>query len=345
MDYNLRWSDLNERLRQTEAATGELAAALAELEAHQRDCGFIKDDLADVERLVFADPDDPTRTFRAQVNPKRARRHGGAGVTTPPPDEENLHDGCFLCRENIRWQQNQMQVGFEIATTQDAYHAWMNPFPLLHNHIVVAAAEHVSQEWDMAGSDSTHIDLRRMLNDLCETAGRLPSHVGFYNGVDAGASIPGHLHFQFFHRPTEDPIFPLEQRRFIESDVPDEPMIASDYPVPVALWRGTVAEVVDAASSWVRTWVKANDNRLDRLSSNFIAAGHACGSGVSLYFVPRDRDRQWWNGDKGIVGGLELLGELVLASAEECAMVASGEVDYAFIERALGAVHTPFIED
>lgn len=80
------------------------------------------------------------------------------------------------------------------------------------------------------------------------------------------------------------------------------------------------------------------------MSSNFIATGQPTDGGVSLYFIPRDRNKQWWNSDRGIVGGLELLGELVLASEEECAMLDDGRVDYAFIERALAAVHTPFID-
>ena len=221
MEYDLAWSEFNARLRETETGIGGLTAALAELEIHQRETGFIKDDLTGVERHVFRHPDDSNRFFRVQYNAKRLLRFNGSGVATPPAGVDHINDGCFLCRENIRWQQQHAQVGFEIRMTGDEYHAWMNPFPLLPNHVVIAADEHVTQEWDMDGTGGA--DLNCLLFDLCDTAKRMPGHVGFYNGVDAGASIPEHLHFQFFRRPDEDPVFPLESWAFEEPSFDDMP--------------------------------------------------------------------------------------------------------------------------
>ena len=80
MDYDLLWSNLNAELRFKETESGGLSAALAGLEKHQRKCGFIQDDLQEVKRLVFKDPQNGALNFRAQVNPKRARRKGGAGI-------------------------------------------------------------------------------------------------------------------------------------------------------------------------------------------------------------------------------------------------------------------------
>lgn len=341
MDYDLIWSNLNAELRFKETETGGLSAALAGLENHQRKCGFIQDDLQEVKRLVFKDPKNGALNFRAQVNPKRARRKGGAGIKTPPPGEERFNDGCFLCRENIRWQQNQRQIGFEITTSNDIYNAWMNPFPLLPNHVVVAARQHIPQAFKLFADDREGLELNRILSDLCETAQRLPNHIGFYNGVGAGASIPEHLHFQFFQRIPEDPLFPLEQRSFESSDGNGTPEMISNYPISVVRWRGKFKNIVSEADVWVRTW--ADENVIDRnfLTCNFIATGSPNSDEIVLYFVPRRRDRQFWNGDKGIVGGLEILGELVLASEEECALVENGIVDYGFIEDALSAVCAP----
>ena len=341
MDYDLVWSDLNAELRYAEAEAGGLSAALAILEDHQRQCGFIQDDLQGVKRLVFQHPDNRALSFRAQLNPKRARRHGGAGVTTPPPGEERLNDGCFLCRENIRWQQSQRQIGFEITTTTDIYNAWMNPFPLLPNHVVVAARQHIPQAFKLFGDEQSSLSLGRILSDLCETAQRLPNHVGFYNGVGAGASIPEHLHFQFFQRVPEEPVFPLEQRSFMSLHGKGAPEIIVDYPISVARWRGELREIVSDAQGWVPKWADAHRADRDLLTCNFIAMGSAENDNVVLYFVPRRRDRQFWNGNKGIVGGLEVLGELVLASDDECALVENGVVDYGFIEHALAAVCAP----
>ena len=345
MEYDRAWSELNERLRQTKAGGGGMGAALAELEAHQRQSGFVKDDLADVERHVFRHPGDPTLTFRVQHNPKRALRFDGSGVRTPPAKTESVNGGCFLCRENIRWQQQHAQVGFQITMTGDIYHAWMNPFPLLPNHVVIAEQDHISQEWDIDGHGHEPVTLARLLGDLCETAQHLPDHVGFYNGVDAGASIPSHLHFQFFRRPATDPVFPLERRAFNPPVEEGGPEIAAGYPVRVALWQGNVGQVVANATYWVRHWAERNHGRLDHLSSNFIAAGRGTDDHVSLYFVPRDRQKRRWNDSYGLVGGLELLGELVFSSDDEKAMLDRGEIDYFYVERALAAVHTPFFHD
>ncbi len=343
VDYDLTWSELNARLRETEAGTGGLAAVLAELEIHQRETGFIKDDLSGVERHVFRNPDDPSRFLRVQYNPKRALRFNGSGVTTPPVGVDQVNDGCFLCRENIRWQQQHAQVGFEIRMTGDEYHALMNPFPLMPNHVVFAADEHISQEWDMDGAGG--VDLTSLLFDLCDMARRMPGHVGFYNGVDAGASIPGHLHFQFFRRPDEDPVFPLESWAFEAPSSGDMPAWARDYPIPVARWQGSVEEVVGKAAAWARLWVDGNRDRIDRLSSNFIAAADGQEGAVSLYFAPRDRVKPRWNGVAELVGGLEILGELVFSSDDKRELLGTGAVDYFYVENALSSVRPRFLDD
>jgi len=354
MDYNRSWSELNERLREAETGGG-LTAALAELERHQRENGFIRDDLADLQRYAYPHPEDPARCFRVQYNPKRALRFSGAGLSTPPDDAQNLNNGCFLCRENIRWQQHQMQVGFEVNLTGDVYNALMNPFPLFPNHVVFAAAEHIPQAWDaedrkpgfgLFGHRSPGgRKLPALLRDLCELASRLPGHVAFYNGVDAGASIPGHLHFQVMRRLYTDPLFPLEQQTFHLPREDGGPEMVVDYPVEVALWRGPVARVAPDASAWVKIWAERNHARIDMLSSNFIAAGHAGDGDIALYFIPRLRERARWNGNHGLVGGLELLGELVLSTDDERSLLDHGLIDYGFVENALRSVRTPMFVD
>ena len=343
MDYARAWMDLNERLSEVVSASGGLDAALTDLESHQRQTGFIKDDLSKVERYAFEHPENPSLTFRVQYNPKRALRFLGSGVRTAPPQTENLNDGCFLCRENIRWQQQNAQVGFEISLTEDVYHAWMNPFPLLPNHVVIAEEDHISQEWDMGG-DPDKISLSRLLQDLCEMAVRLPNHVGFYNGVDAGASIPSHLHFQFVRRPGADPIFPLEQRDVLPATEDGGPQFITDYPVAVAVWRGNLTDVVSNAIAWVRRCVAGSALHHDVMSSNFIVTSHHLGSDVSLYFIPRDRRKSRWFGTNSLVGGLELLGEFVFSSEAEKALLDQGEVDFFYLEQALASIHTPFFD-
>ena len=65
------------------------------------------------------------------------------------------------------------------------------------------------------------------------------------------------------------------------------------------------------------------------------------GQNVTLYFIPRDKENQFWNGEKGLVGSLEILGELVMASEDERALIEKGNIDYFFINAALSNVSTP----
>ena len=104
LNYDLSWTSLNTKLRSSKNLGGELSAALFELEKHQRESGFIIDDLREIQRLVFNHP-TKNYSFRVQLNPKRARRHEGTGILQTPQTETFLNNGCFLCRKNIEWQQ------------------------------------------------------------------------------------------------------------------------------------------------------------------------------------------------------------------------------------------------
>ena len=322
--------------------SGSLDAALEELEHHNRESGFIKDDLAELQRHVFEHPDDPELRFRIQYNPKRAKRFEGAGVRTPPPNTKIVNDGCFLCRENISWQQKNTQVGLKVGLTDGVYHALMNPFPLMPNHLVIADESHVSQEWTVNKQSNATRDLQKILADLCRIASGLPQHIGFYNGVGAGASIPTHLHFQFFQRLPTDPLFPLEQRKFHSPKRLNDPEFSIDYPVEVARWTGDPLDVAENATRWISDWVHRNSVRCKILSSNFIASGMALDGKVTLYFIPRNRKNAHFKSLSGLVGGLEILGELVLSSHEDKKLLQRGQIDYFFCERELNHVHTPF---
>ena len=339
--YNAAWVELNAALKRIEAFEG-LGGAIAALEANQRQTGFIEDSLFDVERHVFHHPDDPSRLFRVQFNARRKARFNGAGLTEPPEGTEVAHGGCFLCRENVSWQQQGMELGFEVDVNGWTYNTWMNPFPLMPGQVVIASAVHQAQDW--AYGPNGGIDPRRLIGDLAALASRMPGYVGFYNGVGAGASIPGHLHYQFFQRPVGLPDFPLEVRlRDCQPDG-DGPAIAIDYPLPVVKWNGAAQNIADAAPGWIDGWARRNAERIYRLTANIIVSATDDGA-VTLYFVPRDRAKPRGVGMSGLVGGLEILGELVFSSAEERRLIDSGAIDYFVIENILGSVATPLFID
>jgi len=340
-DYNLAWTQLNAALKSTETVSG-LTGVISALEENQRQTGFIKDQLSDVERHVFAHPDDPSRFFRVQFNARRLARFNGAGVSAPPHGVLAAHDGCFLCRDNVMWQQQGAELGYALDVNGKAYHAWMNPFPLLPGHVVVASAVHETQEWAYAPDGGVGIE--RVICDLVALAARMPNYIGFYNGVNAGASIPGHLHYQFFARPEIGFEFPLEAYMRDHHGAGELPTIAAEYPLPVVKWDGEGKAICDGAARWLDGWARQNADRIYRLTANIIVTSDADGE-VTLYFVPRDRTRARGESMSGLVGGLEVLGEVVMSSPEERLALESGEVDYFTIEHILASVRTPLFAE
>jgi hypothetical protein len=81
-----------------------------------------------------------------------------------------------------------------------------------------------------------------------------------------------------------------------------------------------------------------------RLTANVIATADPDGI-VTLYFVPRDRGMARGTGMSGLVGGLEVLGELVFSSGEERQILDNGAMDYFAVETILGSVRTPLFTD
>lgn len=334
-EFEKAWSDLNLRLRELERGGG-LSSALRALEEHHLDNGFIRDRLQDVERHTISHPRDPGLFFRVQYNPGRARRFAGSGRNGG--ESLSLNNGCFLCRENIRRQQDGAQLGYQIMAGGRTYVALTNPFPLLPEHIVIAATEHRPQEWAFHGPDGFAI--QTLIDDLVSLADRMPGHLGFYNGVGAGASIPGHLHFQFFRRPGDDRRFPMEIAAEAVGGEVDGPAVLARYPIEAVVWKGRADDVIARATHWMAAWGERNRGRLAGLTANLIAARDDDHQ-VTLYFVPRDRARARPDGFAGLVGGLEVLGEIVLSSGEEKARLDAGKIDYFALEATLASVSTP----
>ena len=316
-----------------EIATGTLTTSLETLYAQQCALGFIRDDLSAVERYRYQKPEDRSRFFSIQYNPARALRFNGSGIKMPPPGEIIVNDGCFLCRDNICWQQQGLELGYHIRVNHASYIAWMNPYPLMPLHVVIAAKQHIPQSWSRDGVGAEHKDLADLLSDLVALSARLPGYIGFYNGVGAGASIPGHLHFQFFKRPEPHMLFPLEQAG--GRAIADDCMVLDDYPLPALRWRCSMDSMLTSATRWIQDWSARNRAKGSRLSANIIAT--TSGSDRRLYFIPRDQLRSRSPKFDGMIGGLEVLGELVFSSSEEKYRLEAGEIDYYAIARILAA--------
>ncbi len=324
----------------TESSNGNLLRAFSELQEHHRQSGFVRDQLDSVQRYVFCHPEFSSRCLRVQYNPARALRFSGNGTQVPPQGMEVKHDGCFLCRENIRWQQRGTQLGYQLEINSHSYIAWMNPFPLLPGHLVVATADHVSQEWHLHPNGK--LPVKRIIGDLTSLSARMPGYAGFYNGVDAGASIPDHMHYQFFQPPQEHRHFPLELEA-IEARAA-QPALGSwrlgRYPLETMHWHGPAGDTAEAASEWASIWAE-HQTDLTQVTANIIAINDENSDLLSLFFVPRSRGRCRASCMSGLVGGLEVLGEMVFSSGEEKALLDSGRITYFDLEQVLAEVCTP----
>lgn len=326
LQYDATWRNLARKLRAIEAGDG-LPVALKTLYEQQLDLGFIQDDLASLEYYTFRDPENNARFFSVQYNPMRQQRFRGAGRTDPPTGVSVDNDGCFLCRSNIQWQQRGTEFGYPVMVGATDYIAWMNPYPLLPLHAVIATRDHVPQNWN-----SGTFDIRKILSDLVSLATRLPGFVGFYNGEGAGTSIPGHFHFQFFKRRASSARFALEVAAAKQANG------KIDYPVTVKHWHGHSREIIDSAERWAMQWQQSFPEDAGNISANIFACCDNEQDEVQLYFVPRDQTRAFSSEMSGMIGGLEILGELVFSKEEEKQRLDQGEVNYHTVERVLSSI-------
>ncbi|MBF0455381.1 MAG: DUF4922 domain-containing protein [Magnetococcales bacterium] len=336
LEIDHAWSELNRALAQTHLGHGLDAAFLA-LAAHQTKAGFIQDNLDEVIRYRLVSPLDPSQFYSSQYNPQRALRFGGFGRREPPVEEARVHQGCFLCRDNIFWQHEGRQLGMDLKLGESHYVALTNPFPLMPLHLVIAARNHVPQRCDLSAADGPEKSLDTVLHHVLTLASQLPDFVVFYNGVDAGATIPHHLHFQTFARPQGYDLFPLEQRARRHAAFP---CWVEDYPLQARIWRGTMDGVRQASQDWIHEWVQRNEAQAHHLSANLIATQDEANPGhFYLYFVPRTR--QSLNSEQASsvnIGGLEVLGELVFTDNEIKQQLDSGLLDYHAVEHILSSV-------
>lgn len=329
--YRDQWLTVNEGLERIRSESG-LDAALHGLMAHQIESGFIQDELDEIVRYRLPCPFEPTRTFSAQFNPARARRFQGAGQSAP--SVPLVHDGCFLCVENIQWQHQGAEVGYDLADAGGRYTAWMNPFPLLPCHTVIASRRHLPQHWRDPGAQS----LGELVDDLAGLSQQLPGWIGFYNGVGAGASIPHHLHFHFLPRPPGYEEMPLESAA---RERPRQDRVKVIYPLSFMHWSGTRTQVLEQAKSWLEQWQQGS-GALDDATANIIACTRLDGHAMDLYFIPRHQRRSRAEGLQGVIGSFEAMGEIVCSSSEEKQRLDSGQVDYPAIAAMLRQVSVAF---
>lgn len=109
-------------------------------------------------------------TVGVQHNPARIVSTGAK------TDHKSLAERpCFLCKNNRPHQQKALDIA-------DGWELLLNPYPIFPTHFTIVSKKHRPQEG--------------LPLDMVTMAEHLPGHTVFFNGKQAGASCPDHLHCQ-----------------------------------------------------------------------------------------------------------------------------------------------------
>jgi diadenosine tetraphosphate (Ap4A) HIT family hydrolase len=339
-NYPAERASLNRELKAIEQCDSNLLNVVERLREHQLDTGFIRDDLYAIKYFDFPHPDHPERFLSVQYNPARVNRLKIHVSALPPKRNDVVNDGCMLCSNNIEWQHRGIEMGYAIDLNGIPFNMLMNAYPLMPAHLVVVTDEHVPQAWDLGDAGSRRFTIDEVVTNLATMAQRLPGYVGFYNGDGAGTSVPAHFHYQLFRRRNGSDRFPLELAPVRQ--VADLAAEVVEYPVSAMRWSGDDRQAVIArAAAWIDEWLRVNLKTHPYLSGNIFAMTDDSGEQLQVYFVPRDKQLVHSPRMTGMIGSLEILGELVLTTAREKRDLDWGRIDYCSIARILSDINVP----
>jgi len=349
LDYEIKRFSLQQHL-----AVLSLPDAIKYLHAQQTDVGQIVDDLSLVRYFQAAGPGNTY--FMGQYNPTRAKRMAGAGRQKPPAGVETIKTplpNCYLCTDNVRWQQRGVQLYYQIELNGHQYNILCNPFPFMPIHVTVAADEHEPQSWhkNINWKEGGKVDkVERLASDLYELARQLPEFVCFYNGVGAGASIEEHFHYQAFRPNFSHGLFPLQKvaadkairrnaKMGMRGQVDVIDLDDDDYPTIAFRLSGERQAVINTVVEWVKRW---SDLIGEDASANITTIWED--KALSLYLVPRNKSFSRSVGLTGIVGGLEALGEFIFCTEDENQQINAGMIGYQRMYDILRGIRPPNID-
>ncbi|HTW96720.1 MAG TPA: DUF4922 domain-containing protein [Candidatus Methylomirabilis sp.] len=335
-----------------------LGAKLELLAEYQAYNGFIQDDMTQVQRCKIPEDstgDNPERVLFAQFNPRRSQRGKGAGRISAPDGIKPVNGNCFLCPENVAWQQCGLEFAYHFTVNKSEFNAMCNPFPMAHTHMTIAAAAHEPQQFIEMGSGRDLERVKRVISDLLSIISLAPDFIGFYNGLGAGASIPTHFHYQLFKRHFVEQSYPIELavKQLIRNGHKTPFVVDShNYPITFIYFSGRREEICNQVSRVVEKLLEGCGHS-PNLSVNVVATidheqNQKEGSGANyykLYLIPRDIDSSMSPGRKGVVGGLEVLGEIVFTEPSEQESYLQGHIDYRYVSRILRAVESRTVSD
>jgi Domain of unknown function (DUF4922) len=212
-----------------------------------------------------------------------------------------------------------------------------NPYGFWPNHVTVASADHEPQSWRSVDATETRKKMERVVRDVYQLASELPTFVVIYNGQEAGASLPDHLHIQLAEKPPGFGLLAIQEIAMQHQSRPFTPIgFDGGYPICAGRFIGPEEWVIANTVAFLEKW----DQILrDAATANLIAVAE--NGQVAIYVVLRNALFRRAQGIRGVLGSMEVAGMLILSSDHEFQMVREGRFSFARVWELLAAVRPP----
>jgi hypothetical protein len=257
----------------------------------------------------------------AQYNPQRLVS------TAAPVDATSIRARrCFLCAEHLPLEERGLAWG-------DDFVILCNPFPILPNHLVIAARSHRPQA--IAGSYGTLLDLAAALGE---------AYWVLYNGPACGASAPDHLHLQAGTRALLPILHEVEHwpHQQVVQHADQEVFTLTGYRLQVLIARGrkrsTLLAWLQHAVAGLATVTRASD---PEPLLNLLVTCEA--TGWTVYIFPRARHRPacyFAEGEAKLTvspAALDLAGVLVVPDTDHFTRIRAQDIARIYAEVTLDA--------
>jgi hypothetical protein len=257
----------------------------------------------------------------AQYNPQRLVS------TAAPVDATSIRARrCFLCAEHLPLEERGLAWGEDFVIL-------CNPFPVLPNHLVIAARSHRPQA--IAGSYGTLLDLAAALGE---------AYWVLYNGPACGASAPDHLHLQAGTRALLPILHEVEHwpHQQVVQHADQEVFALTGYRLQVLIARGrkrsTLLAWLQHAVAGLATVTRASD---PEPLLNLLVTCEA--TGWTVYIFPRARHRPacyFAEGEAKLTvspAALDLAGVLVVPDTDHFTRIRAQDIARIYAEVTLDA--------
>ncbi|MDD2689499.1 MAG: DUF4922 domain-containing protein, partial [Candidatus Omnitrophica bacterium] len=196
-----------------------------------------------VRQRLVGDVKDVSAARIEQIGPFVKIYNSGLATKGIPvlASAQPVNDGCGLCYDNIKHTDpDEVFLPVVGAASGTIYEVYANYFPVFPDHFVIANRTHIEQRVN-----------REEILDMLLLLSNMPSFRIFYNGKDAGASIPAHQHFQ-----ATTYRFPVEGYKGATNVLYTEEGITvsvlSDYPAKNFIVEGSVDKVAEFSAERAR---------------------------------------------------------------------------------------------